>query len=523
MNAYSNTRTIRQCASLVQASEYNLFVLTNAEQRNSDIEGRAAIGGNALFSSFSVGSKICNAQTPCPLYGTDPTLVVGGNLIWANGSNFAGNTVMTPSGNYKVTGVTYHNADSTRQPVRRPNLAEDFQSAFEYFRCAARQWNNFTSLPNTTTVINCNGNVFLIGLNQDINVFHIDALRVAPTANVIGSCSNTFDTLSSLTIIAPDSSTILINVNGAYIDFGNYPISRSTMFPAVLPTPCDNICSQIGQGIVPSEAQKRLIFWNFYNATSIVTSNASFQGTVFAPFSIIYTTGGNIEGSVIAEGFLPNGNSANHTELHNYLFNGCLPVVDCSALPCPTSSSTTSSCTTSSSSTSSSTTSSCTTSSSSTSSCTTSSSTTSSCTTWSCTTWSCTTSSCTTSSSSTSSCTTSSSSTSSCTTSSSTTSSCTTSSSSTSSCTTSSSTTSSCTTSSYTTSSCTTSSCTTSSCTTWSHTTSTFTTPCTSSTTTLCPPRCIHRCPRCGRKTSTWRFNGRFHHYCFYCGYHYAD
>ena len=520
MNAYTNTRSLRQCASLAQASEYNLFILTNVEQRNSDIEGRAAVGGNALFSSLGIGSKLCNATTPCPLYGTDPTLVVGGNLIWDNGTNFSGNTIMTPSGSYNVTAVSYNNANSALQPIRRSGLNEDFESAFAYFRCAARQWVNFTSLPNTTTIINCYGNIFMIGLNQDINIFRINATQVAPTSNVIGSGNNTFDSISSLTIIAPDNSTILINVNGANIDFGNYAITRNTMVPATLPIPSADLCNQLSQGITPSEAQKKQIFWNFYNADTIVTSNSSFQGTVFAPYATIYTLGGNIEGSVIADGFLPYGSVANHTELHNYLFGGCLPVVNCPTYIPTTSctSSTTTGCTSSSS-----TTTGCTSSSTSTTSCTYSSSTTTSCPTSSSTTTSCptsssTTTSCPTSSSTTSSCT--------CSSSSSTSTSHTTSSHTTSSCTTSSYTSSSSSSSSYTTSSSTTCSHTTWSHTTWSHTTWshttwTFTTPNTSSTTTMCPPRNIQYCPRCGRRTTTWRFNGRSHHYCFYCGYHY--
>ncbi|MDF2514638.1 MAG: conserved repeat domain protein, partial [Herbinix sp.] len=174
-------------------------------------------------------AELCNALTPCPLYGTDPTLVVGGNLTWTDGSNFSGNTVLTPSGIYSATSVAYQNANSHLQPMRRSGLNEDIETAFAYFRSAAKQWTNFTSLPNTTTIINCNGNVFMIGLNQDINIFRINATQVAPTGNVIGTGNNTFDTLSSLTIIAPDNSTILINVNGANIDFGNYAISRNTV------------------------------------------------------------------------------------------------------------------------------------------------------------------------------------------------------------------------------------------------------------------------------------------------------
>ena len=52
-------------------TDYNLFLTGDLRYQNSDVEGRAAIGGNARLSSFSVGLK------------ADPSeysLVVGGNL-----------------------------------------------------------------------------------------------------------------------------------------------------------------------------------------------------------------------------------------------------------------------------------------------------------------------------------------------------------------------------------------------------------------------------------------------------------
>jgi choice-of-anchor A domain-containing protein len=405
MFTFTTNRSLLQCANFPEASDYNLIIREDAEQRNSDIEGRAAIGENAVFSSFGIGSMLCDIT--CPAFGTDPTLVVGGNLTWENGTNFSGNTIMTETGIYNVTNVSYNNADSSLQPIRTSELPIDFTSLFDYYRCASQQWVNFTSLPNTTIVINCFGNVFLIGLNEDINIFQINASSVAPAANVVGSGNNTFDSITGITIIAPDSSTILINMNGTDITFGNYSIFRSTNVPSTLPTPSNSTCNQLGQGIVPTAEQKRLILWNFYNATSIITSNTSFQGTVFAPFATIYTVGGNIEGNAIANNYLPFNDENNHTEVHNYPFNGCLPVVNCTTITSSTTSSTTSSSTTSSSTTSSSTTSSYTTSSYTTSSYTTSSYTTSSSTTSSSTTSSSTTSSYTTSSYTTSSSTTS--------------------------------------------------------------------------------------------------------------------
>ncbi|MGL4791209.1 MAG: collagen-binding domain-containing protein, partial [Anaerotignaceae bacterium] len=65
------------------ANAYNVFVIGNMTLSNTDAEGRVAIGGNATLTNYGVGSSI----TPLPPYGTDASLVIGGNINITNGSN----------------------------------------------------------------------------------------------------------------------------------------------------------------------------------------------------------------------------------------------------------------------------------------------------------------------------------------------------------------------------------------------------------------------------------------------------
>ena len=65
------------------ASGYNVFVFGNMTLSNTDVEGRAAVGGNATFSSFGVGQSVAaNAG--------QLNLVVGGNAGLTNGQIFNG-------------------------------------------------------------------------------------------------------------------------------------------------------------------------------------------------------------------------------------------------------------------------------------------------------------------------------------------------------------------------------------------------------------------------------------------------
>jgi len=64
------------------ASPYNAFILGDATQSNSDAEGLVAVGGNATFTDYSVGSAF-SATVP---YTT--VLTVGGGLTFTRGALF---------------------------------------------------------------------------------------------------------------------------------------------------------------------------------------------------------------------------------------------------------------------------------------------------------------------------------------------------------------------------------------------------------------------------------------------------
>ena len=337
------------CQGIGLANKYNLISFGDVVESSVDIEGRAAIGGNATFSNFGIGAKI----EPLPPYGKENILIVGGNLTWNSGTNFSGNTVMTPSGIYNVNNVSYSNADKSIQPIRSNNLPINFKEINQYFTCSSRIWANSPSEGNTL-ILNCYGHIYLIGDSYKLNVFHIDANKIASNKNIVGNGSNSLEHINGITIITPEDSTNMINVSGESIKLGNYSINTSTNVPKSFPKACSSGCNSLSQGSEPTANQKKLILWNFYNATTIIMSNMSFKGSILAPKATLRTVGGNIEGNVIISSLVPNKNTWNHTELHDFPFEGCLPPTDCDKSSSTTSSSSSSSSSTTSSSSSSS-------------------------------------------------------------------------------------------------------------------------------------------------------------------------
>jgi choice-of-anchor A domain-containing protein/uncharacterized repeat protein (TIGR01451 family) len=291
------------CSSpnLGAASAFNVFVFGNHTQSNTDAGGRIAVGGNATYTNYSVSSGI----TPLPAPGSLDTLIVGGSMNITNAQNYAGNSVISPSGT--VIKYTMTNPNVTLpQPVVGDRI--DFAAAETYLNNASLVWGAL--MPNGQVVLSyCT--LFLIGTDPDLNVFTFDG------ADINGSGSR-LDTICGLVINAPLSSTVLVNINGVNVGFGSYQMFRNndnSQFP------------QAGSSATPQQAQ--LILFNFPQATSWFSQSIGIEGSVLAPFANLSTGYGHIDGSII--GLSLSGS----IEEENYLFQGCLPspTPSCNCVP----------------------------------------------------------------------------------------------------------------------------------------------------------------------------------------------
>jgi len=260
-------------------SKYNIFILENIDMRNTYAEGRVAVGGNATFLNFGVGGGIC----PLPPYGKDSSLVIGGDVNVIGGRNYSGNIV-------RNTGSTVVNYTMSRSngsiKVGTPIY---FDAKGEYLRCASAFWSRLSTNGNWSVDFS---DLTLNGIDPCLNIFHINANNVAESNLKLKQ-------VDSINILAPQGSTILINVTGINIAFGSCQILRN--------------------GKAATRIDARTIVWNFPQASKWTNKTTTIYGSVLAPYARAKTTFSEINGNVIFKSL--SGNA----EIHNELFVGTLP------------------------------------------------------------------------------------------------------------------------------------------------------------------------------------------------------
>ena len=249
--------------SLGQASDFNVFVLGNLEQSNVDTEGRMAVGGNATLTDYGVGVKLTNSN------GTRNDLIVGGNLTYTRGKVFNGNAVYGGTVNLSLVGIPNGTAFQGN-PIDFATAGQELLDLSAYLGgLSANGTTNFQY-----------GQVTLNGSGSGLNVF-----------NLLGSdlsAANTF------TINADPNATVLVNITGETINFGNF-------------------------GFFLNGVDKQNVLYNFVDAKNLSSNAVGIQGSLLAPKATYQFDNGNIDGTLIA-GSLKGGG-----ESHPYLFKGDLP------------------------------------------------------------------------------------------------------------------------------------------------------------------------------------------------------
>ena len=261
------------------ANAYNVFVFGGMSLSNTDAEGRVAVGGNATLSNYGIGAGI----TPLPPSGTDPSFVVNGSVNVSGGSNASGNTIIDPSST--VIQYTMGNPNGsllTGTPI-------DFAEAERYLKCASAYWGALEATGTGQVVF---GQLNLTGTDETLNIFQLDSDNLYNSGLSLSQ-------LNGINIIAPLSSTILINVNGTAILYGSYQIFRN--------------------GTAATRENAHKILWNYPDALTWSNSTTAIYGSVLAPYAAANTTFSQINGNIIFASFTGNAES------HNELFSGTLP------------------------------------------------------------------------------------------------------------------------------------------------------------------------------------------------------
>ncbi|MUT66475.1 choice-of-anchor A family protein [Paenibacillus sp. NEAU-GSW1] len=289
------------CGNLGIANDFNIFVFGDHTQSNVDSEGRVAVGGNATYTDYGVGSSLT------PISTDTADLIVQGNVNINRGINFAGNTVVYPTSQVIAYTMTNNNGVPGQPLVGTPI---DFIAAEQALASLSL---NLAAITTNGTIANNFGQIVLTGTDPELNVFMFNG-------NNVDGNGLRLDTANGINIIAPAGSTIIINISGDPVGFGSYTIFRN--------------------GITSTRADAAFLLWNFYQATTAFNQNLSITGSVLAPYADWEARGfGNINGTIVANSLTNVGGTL---EAHHVPFTGCLPTT-----PTPMSSTSTTTTTTS--------------------------------------------------------------------------------------------------------------------------------------------------------------------------------
>lgn len=168
----------------------NLLAFGNMTVASSDVEGRVAVGGHATINSYSINTKTGSSA----LY-SGMGLVVGGNLAFTNGSIWGGASVggsYAPNNSGNVIGGT--------------TSGQGFAFASEKQRLGALS-SSFDSMANTGAATDKWGTLNFDATGQMLAVFDILAVDALKNMQITGLA---------------EGAQILINIHGAFVDFGNH-------------------------------------------------------------------------------------------------------------------------------------------------------------------------------------------------------------------------------------------------------------------------------------------------------------
>ena len=136
----------------------------------------------------------------------------------------------------------------------------------------------------------------LAGLtNNGTSLYQYSTLHITgtdPLLNVVTLNPSEWAVASDRQITAPAGSTLIINVPGAL--------------------------QSMSGGLALNGIDREHVLYNFYQATTINSSNIAVRGSVLAPYATVNLTGGSFDGNSV----LLNAVQRNGGEFHLYPFTG---------------------------------------------------------------------------------------------------------------------------------------------------------------------------------------------------------
>jgi choice-of-anchor A domain-containing protein len=222
-------------------TDVQLYVLGDLTMNGDQLNQRAAVGGNATFTSTSISGAGSAYNS---------SLVVGGDLSYLNGGSITGGA--------QVGGANYAPSYMTVS-AGLASLPVDFD--VENLRLKNLSANLAAQAATGVTELKWGSNLYLTGSGSGLNVFTVDAATLAQ-ASVIK------------TDLAPGSQ-VLINVVGDVVN-----LKGGLSFDD------------------PSN-----VLWNFAGANQITAGGLNLSGSVLAPNAAFFGNYGSISGDLVVGSF----------------------------------------------------------------------------------------------------------------------------------------------------------------------------------------------------------------------------
>ena len=276
-----------QCSDLGDAKGFAVFTFGDFKSSNDQVWGRVAVGGNFTVSNWGIGAQGC-----LPNNANRNDLVVGGNLTYNGGQ--------VNNGSVRYGGTLISSPTMVVGNIAQGSLGITFANSATDLKNKSAFW---AGLSQTGTVNNNgSGDLTLNGTSSTLNVFNLTSAAVQAFSYL------------NVNIKVPSGSTVLINVSGSLT---NMP--QTTVFYNG---------SQINTATVgnnPQTSPQAFILWNLGSSTTAFTMNqVGFQGSILAPWANVTSSGGEMNGSFVANSIVNNNNS-NVVQIHCVTFQGCLP------------------------------------------------------------------------------------------------------------------------------------------------------------------------------------------------------
>jgi choice-of-anchor A domain-containing protein len=241
--------------------DVNVIVLNDATAEGADVEGRMYVAHDAYFPNYAIGTRMAPDAARADL-------VVGNDLYFGGGA--------VPNGRI-CYGAVLERGDASSLGGYHNEVPIDFAAVEQ----------EMTADSTSLAALAANGTaktgleVVFTGTDATLNVFEVQALDLAR--------------MTSMTISAPASSTVLINIRGETVSLQNF-------------------------GFTLIGVAREHVLYNLPEATTLTMSGVGIQGSLLAPFADLTFANGNIDGQLVVRNFSGSGES------HPKYFTGCLPL-----------------------------------------------------------------------------------------------------------------------------------------------------------------------------------------------------